>query len=233
MTIIWREPARWAELVALEEPTGFGAGIVLADDFDVILRRLSSTYLLEAWQAALVTLERFDLTEGPIWWTAMNSGETVHSPRLHDGYFPTDFIGWSSRTLENLWVDRRWPQVDQALRASTPRLALLANREAGTWRIPPSDTALGLCVIEAMAIADYTNWAPSLVLRDHAVQVNEEPWLQVAQAIARWNQDTLDAACAAARDAYTPVAYRMLLAGFDTYVTACELLLRLPSPPGD
>ena len=233
MTIIWREPDRWAELVALKEPTGFAAGIVLADDFHTILRRLSSSYLLEAWQAALVALEQFGLTQGPIWWTAMNPGETVHSPPLHAGYFPTDFIGWSSSAFENLWVDRRWPLVDQALRASTPRLALLANREAWTWRIPPSDTALGLCVIEAMAVDDYTHWAPSLVLRDHVAQVNEEPWLQVAQAIARWDQDALDAACDGARDAYTPLAYRMMLAGFEIYVNACEPLLRLPSLPRD
>jgi len=46
--IIWRAPERWAELVALEELAGFGAGIVLADDSDTLLCRLSASYLHEA-----------------------------------------------------------------------------------------------------------------------------------------------------------------------------------------
>jgi hypothetical protein len=226
--MIWREPWRWANLDPFAESIGFSAGIVLADDFDTILRHLSAQYLLEAWHTALAVLERFDLTQGPLWWTAMNAGETVRDPPPHAGFVPTDFIGWSSPTLENLWVNQRWPAVDQALSSRTPRLALLANREAWTWRISPEDTTRGLRFVVAMAIDDYTNWAPDWVLREHAAQVHEEPWLRVAQAMARWDQDALDAACAAAHTAYSPIGYRMLLEGFGAYLTEWKLPIELP-----
>lgn len=241
---MWRD--QWPDLAARQiviTETGSLAsgGFILADPFGTQLRLLSEEYLREAWERLDPVLAQYQLHPPDLSWGWLHPGIT--RPNLVGMYplAPSDYVGWISQDLARFWEDSRYVAIDEQLQQYNhmpPMLRCASCYRSLKWRIAPEEYHLALRMIEAMATEETSNWSPPWILRDWAAPVElhgsgtaNEPWLEMARAIQAQDQHHLDEAVRAAKSAYSPAGYRLVVHGFGSFISQLEFHLQLPDLP--
>lgn len=223
---------QWPDLDAVEEPRDAGralyvGGFVLADSFGTLLRNIGETYLAAAWSRLSASLTAFDVAPNDLSWGSMHPGETYLENKTQ--HAPSDFLGWTSRELQNFDEDPRYQQLDMALRQGTPKLRCAVTWRSLKWNIAPNNFGLALRLIEAMYTDGGPEWNPDLVLAEQPSPT--EPWCKVAKAIRDDNQSDVDQALAEAEQQYSPLGYRIVVRANAAWVTnwGDRYTVRIPS----
>lgn len=196
------------------------AGFVLGDCFEIILRNISEVYLSAAWTRVSECLKRNQIVANDLSWGWMHSGETsvpnsdcTPSIRI---VTPTDFTGWTSCELSDIWRTGECDRLDAELKDGTPSIRCTATWRSLKWSIAPEDYQLALKLIAVNCTEEVSDWDPRYVLQN----INEpiELWRQIGKALQDNNQQQIDTLLEEAKYSYTSLGYRILLQGYKTYL---------------
>lgn len=213
---------RWTDLDALEVQKVHGntlevSGFVFADPFDTFLRNISVGYLQSAWYRLKEILPQYQLSPSDLSWGQLHPGETfVEDIEPPPGYF----LGWTSQELADFYKDRRYPLVDAALAQGRPMLRCATTRRSHKWRIAPDDFSQALRLIEAFCTDEISEWSPEFLLE--RMKEPKSPWLDMAAAMRDENQNQFNQATQAAKEAYSPLGYRIVVRGFAAYLQSWQ-----------
>ncbi len=215
----------WKFLDTLKQPT-YGrrldvGGFVLGDSFDTFLRNISEDYLQAAWTRLSAVMTRHSIICDDLSWGWMQSGETglpnADGVRVDkDTSSPSDFIGWTSCDLSEIWRTEECHRLDMELKVGEPSLRCTATWRSLKWSIAPEDYQLALKLIEYICLEDVSSWNPLFALENIAEPT--EIWLKMAEAIRDSNQQPLDVLVDEARQAYSPLGFRIVIQGYKTYL---------------
>lgn len=232
-----------SDLEDLTEPNYVGrrldvGGFVLADSFDTLLRSLTVAYLEQAWLRVQLIMARYQLYPSDLSWGFVHPGETNLPRILQDRplHSPSHWIGWTSKELDQLYLDPRWETLDEDLRKGHPALRCGVSWRSVKWRVAPENFTMALRLIEVLCTEEPSSWAPSTVLNGWTVGANPEqemdltePWVKVGLAIMNDDQHELDSALSEAQSEYTQIGYRIVVRGYATYLHGDQSIsVRLP-----
>ncbi len=196
------------DLDALEEPTSGRrldvGGFVLGDPFEELLRNISEDYLRAAWDRVLGVLEQNQVFATDLSWGWMHPGETGFpgEGKLPDySSAPSDYIGWTSCSLSEMWRSDEDRLLDEALNFGKPRLRCTTTWRSLKWRIAPDDFPLALRLIEAICVDEISDWHADILLE--RVVNPSELWRKFAGAIRDDNQRSLELLLRRAEREYT------------------------------
>lgn len=213
----------WKVLNTLEQPTCGRrldvGGFVLGDSFDTFLRNISEDYLQAAWTRLSAVLKRHSIICDDLSWGWMHPGETglPNADRVpKDTSSPSDFIGWTSCDLSEIWRTEECDRLDMELKVGEPSLRCTATWRSLKWSIAPEDYQLALKLIEYICTDEVSDWHPDVVLEKIAEPT--EIWRKIAEAIRDSNQHRLDVMVDEARHAYSPIGFRIVIQGYKTYL---------------
>ena len=226
----------WQELDNLAEPT-YGrsppvGGFVFGDPFDAILRHISEDYLRAAWERLSFVLQENESVVQDLSWGWMHPGETgfgdANRQPMSD-FAPSDYLGWTSCELSEIWRTDQLAHLDERLKLGVPPIRCTATWRSLKWRIAPDDFPLALKLIEALCTADIVDWNPQVVLTDAKAPL--ELWRRAALAIRDDNQEYLDRTVEEARRSYTSWGFRIFILGYTRYLDGGGYIgtLTLPS----
>lgn len=213
----------------LEVPGGGSVfGFVFVEPFDVLLRQLRAEYLQAAWENLHAALTRHHLLPNDIsygWlhpgvgyvpgYTHTGSGLSVE--RNYYGPAPSDFTGWISCDLSELWrEEQRYSALnDELLQTDSPLRCGYTYRSV-KWRIRPDNYSAALRLLETFWTDDVVDWVPANI---HEYGANQNSlWGHIAAAIELRNQSLLDSLMAEARAQYSPAGYKILVRGFASFI---------------
>lgn len=228
--------SEWKELDYLAEPTVSRSlpvgGFVFGDSFDVLLRHISEDYLRAAWERLSSVLEQNQTAIQDLSWGWMHPGETGIGDENRapmDNSAPSDYVGWTSCGLSEIWRTEQLHHLDEILKAGVPSLRCTATWRSLKWRIAPDDFPLALKLIEALCTVDIPDWNPEAVL--DGTPDPPKLWRKVALAIRDDNQRFLDSTVEEAKRSYTSSGFRILILGYTRYLDGGGYTgtLRLPS----
>lgn len=210
-------------LNTLQQPT-YGrrldvGGFVLGDSFDTFLRNISEDYLQAAWTRLSAVLKQHRIIPNDLSWGWMHPGETglPDADRVSkDTSSPSDFIGWTSCDLSEIWRAEECDRLDMKLKVGEPSLRCTATWRSLKWSIAPEDYQLALKLIEYICTDEVSDWHPDVVLEKIAEPT--EIWRKIAEAIRNSNQQCLDVMVDEARHVYSPIGYRIVIQGYKTYL---------------
>lgn len=226
----------WEELDFLAEPTVGRSlpvgGFVFGDSFDVLLRQISENYLRAAWSRLSSVLEQNQIDVKDLSWGWMHPGETGFDdigrvPK--DDFVPSNYLGWTSCGLSEIWRTKQLHHLDEILKASVPSLRCTATWRSLKWRIAPDNFPLALKLIEALCTVDVPDWNPEVVL--DGTTDPPELWRKVALAIRDDNQEYLDRTVEEAKRSYTSLGFRILVLGYTRYLDGSRYIGTLRLPP--
>lgn len=210
-------------LAPLEQPTTVGrrldvVGFVLGDSFDTILRNISEDYLRNSWIRLSEILKRHDIQCDDLSWGLLHNGENslFNANGLQEPDRPTDYLGWTSCQLANLYPLWTFHHLGAELQTGSPSLRHTETWRALKWNIAPDDYPRALKLIEHICTADIVAWIPEVLLQK--VEQPEELWHRIAKSFEEENQQKLDDLIEEARQSYTPLGFRLLLRGFGYYL---------------
>jgi len=148
----------------------------------------------------------------------MHPGETRFdvSGALNDGWAPSDYVGWTSCELSEMWRTGRHNHLDTILRDGQPPLRCTATWRSLKWRIAPDDVERALKLIEALCTTDVVDWSPESVFSDGVLPWGL--WRQAVAAIRDNDPQSLNATLKEAKRVYTPVGFRILILGCTGYL---------------
>jgi hypothetical protein len=224
----WQEVQNelWAPLKPLTWPTSVGrrldvGGFVLGDSFDTFLTHISEDYLHARWTRLSSFLEQHRIEVSDLTWGWMHNGETGFEGESYEYRqsvaSPMDFIGWTSCELCRQWSTYEVCNVlDNELKSGSPPLRCTMIWRSLKWSIEPQDYQTALKLIEAIC-SDPVEWHADFLL-----QFNKEPtelWRLIAASIRDNDQKRCDALIEKARQTYSPLGFRMLLRGYNSYTT--------------
>lgn len=226
----------WEELDLLAEPTVGRSlpvgGFVFGDSFDVLLRHISEDYLRAAWERLSSVLEQNQIVVEDLSWGWIHPGETglgVENLQPIDNSAPSDYLGWTSCELSEIWRTEQLHHLDEILKASVPLLRCTATWRSLKWRIAPDNFPLALKLIEALCTVEVSDWHPEVVLA--GITDSPELWRRVALAIRDDNQQYLDRTVEEAKRSYTPLGFRILVLGYTGYLGGGGYMGTLKLPP--
>lgn len=213
----------WKVLNTLEQPTCGRrldvGGFVLGDSFDTFLRNISEDYLQAAWTRLSAVLKRHHIISDDLSWGWMHPGETglPDADRVDkDTSSPSNFIGWTSCDLSEIWQTEECHRLDMELKVGEPSLRCTATWRSLKWSIAPEDYQLALKLIENICIDEVSDWHPDVVLQKIAEPT--EIWRKFAGPIRDSNQQRLDVMVDEARHAYSPIGFCIVIQGYKTYL---------------
>jgi len=220
--VLWGQHQQgfYDDLDRVLEPTIIGrrldvGGFVLADPFELILRRSSAAYLREAWLQLRTSLTRYtlaphDLSRGLL----LHPGETG-VPGLNNAA-PSSFIGWTSWELADFDHDARFLPLNTELRQGDPALASACAWRSLKWRIAPANVALALRLFEAISTSEVSRWSPEVVVQeDYGLR---GAWHAIARALCDEDQHELERAVILAKQTYSPIGCRIVREGYASYL---------------
>ncbi len=226
----------WKELDYLAEPTAGRSlpvgGFIFGDSFDELLRHISEDYLRNAWDRLSLVLEQNQIVVQDLSWGWMHPGVTrfgdVSEVPTSD-FAPSDYLGWTSCELSEIWRTNQLHHLDELLKAGVPPLRCAATGRSLKWQVAPTDFPLALKLVEALCTADIVDWSPEVVLA--GVTEPPELWRGAALAIQSDDQEYLDRTLKEAKRSYTSWGFRILILGFTRYLGGGGYTgtLRLPS----
>ena len=226
----------WKELDYLAEPTVgrslYVGGFIFGASFEALLRHISEDYLREAWKQLAFVLEQNQVVAQDLSWGWMHPGETGlgdanEAPMENSA--PSDYFGWTSCELSEIWRTNQLHQLDELLKAGVPPLRCTATWRSLKWRVAPDNFPLALKLIEALCTADMVDWSPEVVLA--GVTAPSELWRRTALAIRDDDQKCLERTMEEAKQSYSSLGFRILILGYTRYLDGSEYTgtLRLPS----
>ncbi len=228
--------SEWEELDSLGEPTVGRAlpvgGFVFGNSFDALLRNISADYLGAVWKRLSDVLEQNQMTVRDLSWGWMYPGETgfADSSGASAGHSaPSDYFGWTSCELSEIWRSNQLSQLDEILKAGVPPLRCTATWRSLKWRIAPDNFPLALNLVEALCVEDIVEWSPNVVLA--GVTAPPELWRTAALAIQNNDQEHLDRIVKEAQKSYTTLGFRIFVLGYTKYLNGGGYTgaLRVPS----
>ncbi|WP_190799618.1 hypothetical protein [Leptolyngbya sp. FACHB-541] len=214
----------WEALESLEVPRCGRrldvAGFVLGDSFETILRNISENYLSAAWARVSERLKQNHIFASDLTWGWMHPGETGLPDTLDTPeasiVIPTNFTGWTSCELSEIWRTGECKRLDAQLKNGVPSIRCTATWRSLKWNIAPQDYQLALKLIEVNCTEEVSDWHPTSVLQN--IDEPIELWRQIGRAIQDNNQPQVDTLLEEARHLYTSLGFRILLRGYKTYL---------------
>ena len=202
-------------------------GFVFADTFDDFLRSISEDYLRVAWRRLSGVLAQKGVVADDLSWGWMHPGETGflgERPLSAQSSSPSDFIGWTSCDLSEMWRSEEDRPLDEALRVGKPPLRCTCTWRSLKWKIAPDNYFVALRLIEAICVDEIADWHPDIVLQ--GIIDPTELWRKVAVTIRDDDQYQLNLLLGQAEREYTPQAereytplgLRILVRGYATYL---------------
>lgn len=189
----------------------------------MVLRRLGTSYLEEAWAHTAVTLADFGFDLRRSHWGACHPGVSGRIDGTPCEDSPSAGVGWLLAETQSLPTGAAgfpppWPDLDAALGANEPSLCLLydhyrAQRATlpGDVPIDPSDSTTGLELLLALMLDDVSDWRGR---REQGVGA----WMWMANAIASGREAAFTDAVLEAHRQYTEVGMRLCLEGFNAFL---------------
>lgn len=214
----------WEALESLEVPRCGRrldvAGFVLGDSFETILRNISENYLSAAWARVSECLKQNHIFASDLTWGWMHPGETGLPDTLDTPeasiVIPTNFTGWTSCELSEIWRTGECKRLDAQLKNGVPSIRCTATWRSLKWNIAPQDYQLALKLIEVNCTEEVSDWHPTYVLQN--IDEPIELWRQIGRSIQDNNQPQVDTLLEEARHLYTSLGFRILLRGYKTYL---------------